>query len=389
MNCDVPKTIIPNPHLVVGDDRLIMWNRPEHRRWGFQNLHWLSRYALSIRSSHVLPLRLRIDRRIGEIPSVQRLTSTNMFTGIIVVQGDHVLFERYASDFGPDMPHAIQSISKTALNLIYGPLVERDEIDLSAKVERYLPDICSGYRGTTVQDVLDMNVTNNFDESFSAPYGGDPEGRVGYLREEVSFGWRVPPDGERELSARDFVMELKADGTSNTENLTHYKSPTSELAGWIAEVASGIDLKRHLSRIVNGAGLEHAFKISLDREFVPILSSGGSMTARDLARYGLLFARRGVGVQGDAVGSEAFLTRTLGEGGTWLDQQGKGRRYHNKFFTDGTVLAHSGYGGQYLVVHPDKEAVVGFFSVLEDSHASDETYADEIASMAADVLDGL
>ncbi|RWG12905.1 MAG: hypothetical protein EOQ55_26270 [Mesorhizobium sp.] len=42
---------------------------------------------------------------------------------------------------------------------------------------------------------------------------------------------------------------------------------------------------------VEAAGLEGCFHITCDREGVPLVDGGACLTARDLARYGLLFAR--------------------------------------------------------------------------------------------------
>jgi CubicO group peptidase (beta-lactamase class C family) len=225
-----------HPDLHVGEDRLTWWNRPESRRWGFRNLHWLNRYGFSVRSGSILPLRKRTVRQIGSRPDVQRLVANGMFDGMIVVQGRDILFERYAADFGPDIPHSIQSITKTTLTLIYGRLVADGLIDLESKVEEHLPEIGSGYRGATVQQVLDMNVTNNFDEDYTAPYETPPADgeRTGYSRQEIAMGWRLPPEGEEEMSLRSFLVSLVHDGTANPANETIYKSPNTDIAAWIA-----------------------------------------------------------------------------------------------------------------------------------------------------------
>ncbi|MER8401994.1 hypothetical protein [Mesorhizobium sp. M1348] len=74
-----------------------------------------------------------------------------------------------------------------------------------------------------------------------------------------------------------------------------YKSTNTDVLGWIIERVSG--LRDWLIEIVEAAGLEGCFHITCDREGVPLLSGGACLSARDLARYGLLFARKGEGVQ--------------------------------------------------------------------------------------------
>lgn len=382
---------VRNPHLDVDGSNLAMWNTPEHRRWGFRNIHWLHRHGLSLRATHVLPLRTRIDRRIGDMTEVRRLAGTSMFCAMVVVRGRDILFERYAPDVTPETLHSMQSITKTHLNLIYGRLVAGGLVDLEQPVGNYIPEIGSGYRGATVRQVLDMNVMMAFDEDYSAPWDPPPGPgeRLGYGQEEVAMNWRLPPPGHAPYGVRELAARLEDDGRANPDNITNYASPNTDLAAWIAERASGRDLKAHLVDNINGAGIEGAFHISLDCDFVPVLSGGGAMTARDMARYGLLFARRGIGIHGDPIGHGPFIEETRNGRGTFLEGSREGQRYSNQMFTNGTWIGHGGYGGQFLMADPDKEAVVAFFSVLENARAEDDAYLSEIIAMSSGILERL
>ncbi|MFT5504990.1 MAG: hypothetical protein ACI8XC_002707, partial [Gammaproteobacteria bacterium] len=104
------------------DDHKARWNSPDHRRWGFHNLHENCRYSIKLRSDTMLSLVSQFDQRIAELPEVQRLTAMNIFSGMVVVRGQDILYEKYANNFGPDCPHSIMSISKTHMNLIIGSL---------------------------------------------------------------------------------------------------------------------------------------------------------------------------------------------------------------------------------------------------------------------------
>ena len=78
----------------------------------------------------------------------------------------------------------MQSIAKTTMNHIFGRLVENGRIDLGRKVVGYIPEIGSGYAGANVQQVLDMDVMNNFNEGYDdshspAPGPGEPVGYGG------------------------------------------------------------------------------------------------------------------------------------------------------------------------------------------------------------------
>lgn len=380
-----------NPHLEVDRDNLAMWNRPENRRWGFRNIHMLNRSGLVLRSSRVLPLRTRNEPRIGTMPEVRRLTGLPTFCAMVVVRERDILFETYAADCSPETVHSMQSITKTHLNLIFGRLVADGVIDPEGKVEDWIPEIGSGYRGVTVQQVLDMNVMLAFDEDYSAPWNPPPRPgeRRGYGEEEVAMGWRLAPPETANYGVREFALRLENDSSENPGNFTRYASPNTDLAGWIAERASGTDLKHHVAANIEGAGIEGTFFVSLDREFVPVLSGGGAMTARDMARYGLLFARRGEGLGAERVGDPAFIERTRSNRGTHFGEPWQGLRYSNQMFTDGTWIGHGGYAGQYLMAHPEKEAAIAWFSVLETPLGDDQNHLANVIAMAAEILESL
>jgi len=380
-------TTVRNPDLVVTDDNKGNWNLPDNRRWGFHNLHRISRYSLGIRAPAQVPLQKVLDRRIGDMSEVRRLTGTTFFSAMVVVRGQTILFETYAPDFGPECLHSMQSITKTTMNLIFGRLIEDRLVDVNQKVVYYLPEIGSGYAEATVQQVLNMDLMNNFNEDYSDPYRFDesPGATVGYGRQEIAMGWRLPPEGENEIICRQFLTSLVSDDVTNTTAIAQYKSPNTDLLGWIAERVTGRSLRDILIEIVEAAGIEGMFYISIDREGTPIISGGGSMTARDLARYGQLFVRSGIGVSGQKFGNPAYFERIRKYTGPPMPEPEEWVHYSNQVMTNGRWIGHGGYGGQYMLADPESGVVVVFFSVLEDREAYDTTYYKEIIRMAEEI----
>jgi CubicO group peptidase (beta-lactamase class C family) len=372
-----------NPDLVVVTDDKPNWNLPQNRRAAFHSLHLIARYGMSIRAPDVLTLVDDEDDRIKQLPSVQELTAMPIFSAMAVVQHQTVRFEAYAPDFGPDRPHSLQSISKTPVHLIIGRLVDDGFVDLSATVASYLPEVGSGYAVASVQQVLDMDVMNNFDEGYADPYRPFPlpANTVGYNTEEIAMGWRLPPPGEPDFSCRDFAAALSSENTVNPTIDTHYRSPNTDILAWIAERVSGRPLRDMLIEIVEAAGIEGVYHISVDRDGVPVIAGGASLTARDLARYGQLFARRGVGVSGQIVGSTAFLETTRDGRGTHITETHDWVRYSNHTYTNGKWIGHAGFAGQFLLVDPDTGISIAFFSVLETQHADEDGYFDKIIGM--------
>ncbi len=369
-------TIISNPDLVVGPDQREAWVTSSGRRRGFHNLWRLTRYGFFLRSPSVLTLGRRIDRRIGDMPEVRRLTGTTYFSAMVVLRHDELVFEAYAPDFGPDRPHTVMSISKTAMNLLVGRLVEEGRLDLQSRIGDHLPEIGSGYAGASVQDVMDMNIVNDYAEDYSDP------ATTALLDHGAAMGWRLPADEENEPVNRSFLCGIASDDLVNHSGEPQYKSANTDVIGWVAERVAKRPLRQHFVDIVEGAGIEDTFWMSCDRDGVPNLNGGISMSARDLARYGLIFVRGGLGIHGGTIGSNAFIRATRAQTGPRYPAPADHITYGNQMRTNGRWIGHGGWGGQFLFIDPDSGTVVAFFSVLENEDAFDFDYQLEVIAMA-------
>lgn len=365
-----------NPDLAVNADRLAGWNTPERRRESFKRLHLLHRRGMSLRSERVLHLTHAEAPALAASPGLAALLARPEFCALCLVQDDRILLERHAPDCGPEQLHSMQSITKTFVHLALGPLIDAGLVDPTETVGHYVPEAGYAYAGARIQQVLDMGVGSNFEEDYEAPYAPAPlpGEAVGYARQEIAMGWRLPPEGEAEFGVRDFASALVARAKPEAGDTTQYASPNTDMLGWVIERVSGRPLQETVAEIVAAAGLEGSFHISLDCRGVPVLSGGGVMTARDLARYGLLLGRH----------SPAFLADAMSGAGTRY--HGSARlRYRNHLLSNGTWVGHPGYAGQFLMVDPEKRAAVAFYSVLETRHGDEDGYFASLIS----TLEGL
>jgi CubicO group peptidase (beta-lactamase class C family) len=369
----------PNPDLYVGPDHHPRWNSAPHRRQGFHHLHQVARYAMTFRAASVLDLRLAADLSIPAREDVRRLTALPWFSAMAVTEGNRLVYEAYAPDFGPDQPHSIMSISKMAANLILGRLWEDGLIALDQPLGDLLPWIGPGYREATVQDVADMNVHNAFNEDYTDPH-------TTVFQHEIAMGMRLPTGTEP--SMRDLLAGIDlAPGTADTVNRSGsalYKSANTDVLMHVAEARGGRPLRAWLADLADAAGVEGALHMGTDRSGMPIFSGGICLTARDLCRYGAVFARKGQGVNGRPFGSAAFLDRTRA-GGVPMPAPRAHLRYSSQTNTNGTWVGHGGYGGQYLVANPETGRVACFLSVLQDAHGYDPNYYPPIIAMLADI----
>jgi len=378
----MPMTTHPNPDLVLGPERVARWNLPGMRRRSFHNLQHVARYSQSFRAGRVLDLRLSADLAIAAREDLRRLTALPWFSALAVTEGNRLLFEAYAPDFGPDQPHSIMSISKLAVHMIIGRLWEDGKLGLTEKIGDILPWIGPGYRAASLQDVLNMNVHNAYDEDYSNPDSAT-------FLHEAAIGMRLPK-GE-ELTNRAFVTGIGlADGATDTANPTGtylYKSANTDVLAFVAEARGGRALGLWLADLADAAGVERALLIGTDRSGFPVFSGGICLTARDLCRYGAILARHGQGVDGRPFGSAAFLAETLRGGVPMLPPRGH-LRYANQTNTNGTWVGHGGYGGQYLVANPDTGRTACFLSVLQNDAGYDDNYYPPIIAMLAEICSG-
>ena len=362
----------PNPDLTVGPDNKQRWNQPAHRRHGFHNAHRLFRRAFMVRSREVLMLEPAAQDLTKQVPELADLIQPPAFSAFCCLRDDKILMEAAAPDFSTTQPHSIQSVTKLHIHLIIGQLLEQGLLSLDAKVSDYLPGIGSGYRDATVQTVLDMAVTNDFTEDYSDPMSDC------YL-EEIALGWRLPAPGLDEITLGDFASGITGFRATEARSQAEYKSANTDVLTLIAAAVSAIPLAAHIERIADAVGYEGAFHISCSPDGYPAFSGGGCLSARDLARFGLFLARKGHDLHDQPIGNAAFLEHSLTRPAPAMTPPKEWLRYSNQTMTDGRVVGHAGYGGQFLMVDMETGTSCAFLSVLENEAGYDDAYMDNVA----------
>ena len=374
----------PNPNLVVLRDNKPKWYLPEHRRNGYRNLHKINRYGLLLRSDLVLSLAENYNYNIEKISSVQKMINHEYFCSLIVGKKQEIIYEKYAKDFSKNTPQTIMSITKMFLNLFIGELLEDKKINLNDKISSYLPNIGSGYASATIQEVLDMNLINSYSEDYNDPYTSS------FLHEPVC-GWRLPNILGDVMSQEEYLNNIEAKKNKdikNTSNLSHYKSANTDVLGVLVEKISGKPLRDWFLKVVEAAGFEDALYMGTDRFGMPWISGGACLISRDFLRYGLLFSRKGKGVDNRKVGSEKFINDTLKNKGTKYMELSKDKflYYSNSTMKSENWIGHSGLGGQFLAINLKTGIVASYFSVIDTKSGTDEDYKRDMINMLADIV---
>ena len=218
-----------------------------------------------------------------------------------------------------------------------------------------------------MQNLLDMNVVNSFSEDYSDPLSD-------CYTEEIALGWRLPDEDAPETGLEEFVNGITGTDLDNPSQYADYKSANTDVLTLLCWQISDVPLLTLIGDIVDAAGYEDAFYISTSKEYLPAFSGGGCLSARDLVRFGLLFARKGGGVNGQQVGSAEFIQQSLLREAPRLQSPRDWIRYSNHLMTDGCFLGHAGYGGQFIMVDMQTGTVAAFLSVLENEAGYDDDY---------------
>ena len=373
-----------NPNLVIVRDNKAKWYLPETRRDGYRNLHKINRYGLLFRSDLVLKLTKNFNKDIGKKTSVKKMTNHKYFCSMLVGKNQEILYEKYASDFSKSQPQTIMSITKMFINLFIGELLEKKMIDLNNNISHYLPNIGTGYASAKIQDVLNMNIDNSYSEDYTDPYTSS------YLHEFV-IGWRLPKN-LKDIETQDRYLnkiEAKKDkDLFNNSEFSHYKSANTDVLGLLVEKISGKPLRDWLLSAVEAAGFEDALYMGTDRNYTPWIAGGGCLISRDFLRYGLLFSRKGHGVENRKVGSASFIDQTLKNKGTKYMELKKDKflYYSNSTMKSGDWIGHSGLGGQFLAVNLKTGIVASYFSVIDTPSGTDEKYKADMINMLDEIV---
>ncbi len=370
--------IIPNPDLAVGDDNKQRWNQPEFRRHGFHNAYRLFRRCLMVRSSEVLQLEAAEQNLCARVPELAQMLAHPAFSAFCCLKNDKIILEKAANDFSTSAPHSIQSVTKLHIHLIIGRLLAQGLLSLDARVRDYLPGIGSGYAEASIQSLLDMNVDNDFTEDYADP-------AADCYTEEVALGWRLPGEGEKEITLAEFAASITGFRINSGVRQADYKSANTDVLTLIAAEVSPIPLAEQIEEIVDAAGYEGAFHISLSKDGHPAFSGGGCLSVRDLARFGLLLAREGRDLHGRPMANIGFLQETLIRRAPAMTSPKNWLKYSNQTMTDGRLIGHAGYGGQFLMVDMVTGTSCAFLSVLENDSGYDDTYMGELATTLRDV----
>jgi len=298
-------------------------------------------------SAHDPRIRAAIDDAFAE-PDSQALRYTK---AVVVVHRGRVIAERYAPGIGVHTPLHGHSVSKSVANALVGVLVRQGTLLPSgaAPVAAWHEHANDPRAHVTIDQLLRMSSGLPWDETWG---GFDAATRMWFVERDMAHfaeqGELESTPGTRwNYSNRGYILVSRA-----------VRDAVGDRAADVVAFA-----RRELFAPV---GMRHAV-IEFDATGTPLLSSHVYASARDWARFGLLYLHDGI-ADGRRILPEGWVhastTPTLDTGygaGFWLNNTDTPNAVSGHWGMPGapadTFFAR-GYLGQFVVVVPSRQLVV-------------------------------
>ncbi len=297
---------------------------------------------------------------LGEKRSVSEFIEKTGTNGLLVAQGNHVLYEEYFNEYTETDRMITWSVSKSVISALIGIAKEEGSINgVYDLVTDYVPSLsASGYRDVTIKDVLQMSSGIGFNEDYFD--GNSDVNRMG--ARSLGLGG----------SLEDFLLSLESEKIPGTYN--QYASSDTQVLGMVLREATGIDIAEYTQeKLWKPAGMEFDGYWLTDSTGVESAFGGFNASLRDLARFGILYLNDGFlmdqqiiplqwikdSIRTDAAhlipGENPNSDWVLGYGYQWWIPEG----------TENDYLAMGIYG-QALYINLDRDIVIVKTSAYKD-----------------------
>lgn len=323
---------------------------------------------------------------VAELPAIGRFlvepgvtleeyVAAGPVSGIVVVRGGTVVFERYPR-MRPDDKHLLMSVTKAFTAAVTGILELRGELDLARPVDAIIAELAgSGWAGVPVADILSM--ASGIDCLEIDVPGAYSDPAHPFYRFEACLGWRPASDGQLP-SAYDYVADLPA--RRRHGEAYEYTSVNTFVLSWLAERLTGLPFAEVLRReIWSRAGFEAPALLCGAADGAPGSHGGLCATLRDVARFGMLFTPSGALVADGEIISAEHVLRIQHGGRPGLHRDSPdalpgyvtaaygqdlppASRQWNFAMADGDLFK-GGFGGQGLYVSPARDLVIAFAGI--------------------------
>jgi len=345
---------------------LANWRTRPYSFWSFRNVAEMVRSAriktaspASLPQAAENPELLARPAAPGESRSISDLLSQSEADSFILSRNGRLVCEWHAEGVDRSDPHLVFSISKSITALAAGILQDQGVLDPATLVGDLVPEAKnSAYADATVQHLLDMRVSLDFDESYLS--------QEAYARYRRAMSWNPPSETGNDEAMLSFLCSLqKANGPHGTDH--DYLSPNSDMLGIVLERASGERFPDLCARLLwQPLGASADAFITVDPEGAPRTAGGVSCRPHDLLALGQMLINGGA-ANGKQIVSPRWIEdmQKNGDEGVWARGSQASfletGRYRNNWYQVGgksNAFLAAGIHGQFLYCDPDTGTVI-------------------------------
>lgn len=284
------------------------------------------------------------------------LTDTS---ALLVLQDGKVRFEEYFLTGGRDVNWLSMSVAKSFISTLVGIAFDEGLIEsLDAPITDYVPELKgSAYDNVAIVDVLEMSSGASWSEDYA-----DPDSDVIRMGKILAIGGSID-----KFTAS--IKPLREPGTYNK-----YNSADTQALGMLVARATGQSVTDYMQeKLWAPLGAENDAYWMVDDHNVELAFAGLNATARDYAKLGELFRRKGEWF-GQQIVSEAWVADAThstkahllpGENPASDLPLGYGYQW---WLMDGDEEEYSAIGvyNQFIYVNPSKDLVIVKLSAFSD-----------------------
>lgn len=284
----------------------------------------------------------------------------------VIIKDSAILFEQYWEAYSPKSLSNSFSMAKSIVSLAMGCAIDDGFItSVDQPVSDFFPEF-NGYNGKplTIRHLLTMSAGVDFQEAYSSPFSPTTQLYYGNDLHKIAFGMK-----EAEEPGVNFV----------------YQSGVTQLLAFIIEKATGERISTYVSRkLWTPMQAEENALWSLDKkDGMEKAYCCFNSNARDFARFGQLLLNNG-SWNGKQLISESYLKEAI-----MPDKELTFREYNEPNNCYGFQFWHLTYRGmpvhymrgilgQYVLVLPDKNAVIVRLGHKRSDTRTSQHYPDDI-----------
>jgi len=279
----------------------------------------------------------------------------------IIVHKGNIVYEKYFSML-PEDQHTLQSVSKVITSTLITNLINEGKIDINEPIEKYITDLKgSDWQGISVRNILNMQsgMDSKSIDFESGPFT-NPQHKNYQLESAMGV---LPKVANTPTSIYEFLKGLKKEKAAGLA--AEYTNINTVVLGCLAEKVTRQKYTDLVSeRIWKPMGASSNAYVCLSDKGVPWYHGGISATLRDLARFGMLYTKSEIQKRKESLISFNQLKEIFDAKPIESPIAPFKWAYQWDIASDG-IMMKSGFGGQSLYIHPEKEIVIAYYNYVD------------------------